>query len=171
MTDVKGRLANRVQLTTDGHKRYLMAVDNAFDGDVDYAMIVKLYGHPEGQGHERKYSAAECMGAEKKTISGNPNEKFVSTSYVERQNLTMGMYMRRFTRLTDAFSKKVENHCYAIALHFLNYNFVKINKSLSVTPAMQAGLMKKPMTLSDVVNLVSEEHTKKRGSYKKRETE
>ncbi len=171
MTDVKSRLANRVQLTTDGHKPYLMAVDHAFDGDVDYAMLVKLYGQPEGQGHERKYSAAECIGAEKKTISGTPNEKFISTSYVERQNLTMRMHMRRFTRLTNAFSKKVENHCHAIALHFAYYNFVKIHKSLRVTPAMQAGLVKRPMTLADIVNLVPEDKPKKRDSYKKREAE
>lgn len=171
MNDVKSRLANRVQLTTDGFKPYLMAVDHAFDGDVDYAMLVKMYGQPEGQGHERKYSAAECIGAEKKVISGTPNKKFVSTSHVERQNLTMRMHMRRFTRLTNAFSKKVENHCYAIALHFVYYNFAKIHKSLSVTPAMQAGLMKKPMTLADIVNLVPEEQPKKRGSYKKKEAE
>jgi IS1 family transposase len=171
MNDVKSRLANRVQLTTDGFKPYLMAVDHAFDGDVDYAMLVKMYGQPEGQGHERKYSAAECIGAEKKVISGTPNKKFVSTSHVERQNLTMRMHMRRFTRLTNAFSKKIENHCHAIALHFVYYNFAKIHKSLSVTPAMQAGLMKKPMTLADIVNLVPEDKPKKRGSYKKREAE
>lgn len=171
MDDVKSRLANRVQLTTDGYKPYLMAVDKAFDGDVDYAMLVKLYGEPDGQGHERKYSAANCIGAEKKTITGNPREQFVSTSYVERQNLTMRMHMRRFTRLTNAFSKKVENHCHAIALHFVYYNFAKIHKSLRVTPAMQADLMKRPMTLEDIVRLVPEEEPKKRGSYKKKGAE
>ncbi|MGL6269734.1 MAG: IS1 family transposase, partial [Chitinophagaceae bacterium] len=126
------------------------------------------YGGAEGvSDNERRYSPATCTGSKKTRVMGDPNPKFVSTSYVERQNLTMRMHIRRFTRLTNAFSKKIENHCYAIALHFVYYNFAKIHKSLSVTPAMQAGLMKKPMTIEDIVTLVPVEAPKKRGSYKK----
>lgn len=155
MQDIKDRLTNRVQLTTDGHKPYLKAVSEAFDYDVDYAMLVKMYGGSEGNSEtERKYSPAECTGCKKTRVMGDPRPKFISTSYIERQNLTMRMHMRRFTRLTNAFSKKVENHCHAIALHFVYYNFVKIHQSLSVTPAMQAGLTKKPMTIEDVVKLI-----------------
>ncbi|MBD0366737.1 MAG: DDE-type integrase/transposase/recombinase [Flavisolibacter sp.] len=168
MKDVAARLANRVQLTTDGHKVYLQAVEDAFDGKIDYAMLVKLYGQAEGEGNEKRYSPAVCIGAEKTIIEGKPREKFISTSYVERQNLTMRMHMRRFTRLTNAFSKKIENHCHALALYFVFYNFVKIHKSLSVTPAMQAGLTKRPMTLEDIAMLADIEAPKKRGSYKKR---
>jgi IS1 family transposase len=168
MLDVADRLANRVQLTTDGHKPYLRAVENAFEYDIDYAMLIKMYGSPDGAtDNERRYSPAACTGAKKTRVMGDPNPKFVSTSYVERQNLTMRMHMRRFTRLTNAFSKKIENHCYAISLHFVYYNFCKIHSSLSVTPAMQSGLMKKPMTIEDIVNLVVVEAPKKRGSYKK----
>ena len=168
MYDVKDRLANRVQLTTDGHKAYLIAVERAFEYHVDYAMLIKMYGGSEGTNdNERKYSPAECTGCKKTRVMGDPRKKFISTSYVERQNLTMRMHMRRFTRLTNAFSKKVENHCYAIALHFVYYNFVKIHQSLSVTPAMQAGLMKKPMTIEDIARLFPEAVVQKRGSYKK----
>ena len=168
MKDVRDRIANRVQLTTDGHRPYLKAVTEAFDYDVDYAMLIKVYGGAEGvTDNERRYSPATCTGSKKTRVMGDPNPKFVSTSYVERQNLTMRMHIRRFTRLTNAFSKKIENHCYAVALHFVYYNFAKIHKSLSVTPAMQAGLMKKPMTIEDIVNLVVVEAPKKRGSYKK----
>jgi IS1 family transposase len=169
MIDVADRLKNRVQLTTDGHRAYLTAVEKAFDNDIDYAQLIKMYGGSEGSSdQEKKYSPAECTGTKKAKISGDPNPKFVSTSYVERQNLTMRMHMRRFTRLTNAFSKKIENHCYAIALHFVYYNFAKIHKSLSVTPAMQAGLTKRVMTLEDIVNLVPVEAPKKRGNYKKK---
>lgn len=171
MQDVAGRLANRVQLTTDAHRAYLDAVEGAFEDNIDYAMLVKIYGAATGESNtERKYSCAECTGTIKKTVSGNPREKFVSTSYVERQNLTMRMHMRRFTRLTNAFSKKLENHCHALALYFVYYNFCKIHKSLSVTPAMQAGLMKKPMMLEDIARLTEalDAAPKKRGSYKKR---
>lgn len=173
MADVKSRLANRVQLTTDGFKSYLQAVDDAFEGEVDYAQLVKIYGTPEGEGSDKRYSPAECIGAEKRVISGNPKEKFISTSYNERQNLNMRMSMRRFTRLTNAFSKKVENHCAAVALHFVYYNFCRIHKSLSVTPAMQAGLMKKPMTLEDIARLLDkpEAAPKKRCPYKKKKAE
>lgn len=156
MQDVAYRLANRVQLTTDGLKAYLQAVENAFEDEIDYAQLVKLYGDLSGSnGHEKKYSPAECTGIEKTVITGNPRKQFISTSYVERQNLTMRMHMRRFTRLTNAFSKKIENHCYAIALHFVYYNFCKIHKSLSVPPAMQAGLIKRIMTIEDIVRLVN----------------
>jgi IS1 family transposase len=154
MHDLKDRLANPVQLTTDGHKPYLQAVENAFEGAIDYAMLIKIYGQPTSSNPtERKYSPNECTGFEIKRISGNPNIAAVSTSYVERQNLTMRMHMRRFTRLTNAFSKKIENHCYAIALHFVYYNFAKIHKTLRVTPAMQAGLMDRWMEISDIVKL------------------
>jgi IS1 family transposase len=169
MYDVKDRLTNRVQLTTDGHKAYLVAVERAFEYDVDYAMLIKMYGNSEGESQtERKYSPNECTGCKKTRVMGDPRKKFISTSYVERCNLTMRMHMRRFTRLTNAFSKKVENHCYAIALHFVYYNFCKIHQSLSVTPAMQAGLTKKPMTIEDIANLVTIEAPKSRGTYKKR---
>src|ERR1051325_6189822 len=159
-----------VQLTTDGHKAYLIAVDRAFDNDIDFAQLVKMYGKNEGiNDQEKKYSPAECTGTKKTRMTGEPNPKFVSTSYVERQNLSMRMHMRRFTRLTDAFSKKIENHGHAISLYFVYYNFCKIHNSLSVTPAMQAGLMKKPMTLEDIANLVPEPVAQKRGNYKKKE--
>lgn len=170
MYDIADRLSNRVQLTTDGHKAYLIAVDRAFDNDIDFAQLVKMYGGSEGMNEqERKYSPAVCTGAKKTRVTGEPNPKFVSTSYVERQNLTMRMHMRRFTRLTNAFSKKIENHCYAIALHFVYYNFAKIHKSLSVTPAMQAGLTKRVMSIEDIARLVTDKTPKKRGNYKKKQ--
>ncbi len=169
MHDVATRLANKVQLTTDGFRAYLDAVEDAFDGDIDYAQLMKLYGSLDGGMNEKRYSPAEYTGQIKKAITGTPREKFISTSYVERQNLTMRMHMRRFTRLTNAFSKKIENHCHAIALHFVYYNFCKVHKSLSVTPAMQAGLMKKPMTLEDIARLTDIQAPEKRGSYKKKE--
>lgn len=154
MNDVAARLANRVQLTTDGHRAYLEAVYGAFENDIDFAQLQKIYGTPEGVSQtERKYSPAECTGIKKYTVSGNPDEKHISTSYVERCNLTMRMGMRRFTRLTNAFSKKVDNHCYAIALHFVHYNFVRIHKTLRVPPAMEAGLIKRIMTIEDIVRL------------------
>jgi IS1 family transposase len=169
MKDVADRLSNRVQLTTDGHKAYLTAVERAFEYDIDYAMLIKMYGNADGtSNNEKRYSPAECTGCKKTKVMGDPNPKFVSTSYVERQNLTMRMHMRRFTRLTNAFSKKIENHCYAIALHFVYYNFVKIHKSISVTPAMQAGLTRKPMTIEDIAMLSNIEAPKVRGNYKKR---
>ena len=169
MKDVASRLANRVQLTTDGHKAYLDAVEDAFDGDIDYAQLVKLYGSLDGGMNEKRYSPADYTGQIKKAVTGNPREKFISTSYVERQNLTMRMSNRRFTRLTNAFSKKIDNHCHSLALYFVYYNFCKVHKSLSVTPAMQAGLTKKPMTLEDIVLLTDVKAPEKRGSYKKKE--
>ena len=153
MDDLRSRLANRVQLTTDGHKAYLEAVEGAFGADVDYATLVKLYGEPTGQrGHEHKYSPAECTGARKVRIEGSPEVAAVSTSHVERQNLTMRMGMRRFARLTNAFSKKLENHLHMLSLYFVNYNFVRVHKSLRMTPAMAAGVSD---TLRDVEWIVS----------------
>jgi len=151
MQDVADRLTNRVQLTTDGLKAYLEAVDQAFGSDVDYAQLVKIYGDaPEG---EKRYSPAKCNGTRKERVMGEPKHKDVSTSYVERANLTMRMCMRRFTRLTNAFSKKIENHELAIALHFMYYNFVRIHKTLRVTPAMEAGITKKLWSVEDLVRL------------------
>jgi len=150
--DMASRLANRVQLTTDGHKAYLEAVDAAFGSDVDYAMLIKIYGN---EGHtkqdQRRYSPAECTGSEKRRIIGNPDMENVSTSYVERANLTMRMHMRRFTRLTNAFSKKLENHMHAISLYFMFYNFCKIHKTLRVTPAMEAGITDHVCDLEEVI--------------------
>ena len=153
MDDLSGRLANRVQLTTDGHKAYLEAVEGAFGADVDFAQLVKLYGDSTGhKGHEKKYSPAECTGTKKRRVEGNPDIKHVSTSYVERQNLTMRMGMRRFTRLTNAFSKKLENHLLMLSLYFVHYNFVRIHKTLRCTPAMAAGVTD---TLHDMEWIVS----------------
>ena len=154
MNDIASRLTKRIQLTTDGHKAYLEAVTDNFGSQIDYAMLVKLYGKEgEGKTAEKKYSPSRYTGSRKTNISGKPDEDYISTSYVERCNLTMRMGMRRFTRLTNAFSKKLENHCYAIALHFVYYNFVKIHKSLRVPPAMQAGLIKRLMSIEDIVRL------------------
>jgi IS1 family transposase len=147
--DLAKRLANRVQITSDGHKPYLEAIEGAFGGDVDYGMLIKIYGPaPEGQ---RRYSPAECIGAHKERIEGNPDPKHISTSYVERQNLTMRMQMRRFTRLTNAFSKKVENHALSVALHYMHYNFCRIHKSLRVTPAIAAGVTDRLWSVTDIV--------------------
>ena len=152
MNNLAGRLANRVQLTTDGHRPYLEAVEGAFGADVDYAILNKLYGHePDG---ERRYSPATCVGVKQARITGRPDPRHMSTSYVERQNLTMRMNMRRFTRLTNGFSKKVENHAHAVSLYFMHYNFVRIHKSLRVTPAMAAGVTNKLWELEDVLDLV-----------------
>ena len=162
MQDVAARLKNRVQLTTDGHKPYLKAVENAFEGAIDYAMLIKIYGQPTGGTNptERKYSPNECTGFEIKRICGNPDIAAVSTSYVERQNLSIRMGNRRFTRLTNAFSKKIENNRHALAIFFVYYNWVRIHKTLRVTPAMEAGLTNKLMEVSDMVKLV-ERYTEK----------
>ena len=147
MSDLRSRLANRVQITTDGHKVYLWAVEDAFRSEVDYAMLVKLYGQqPES---ETKYSPAKCIAAEAHVIQGNPDPAKISTSFAERQNLTMRMNMRRFTRLTNAFSKKLENHVYALALYFMHYNFARPHKT------MASGLTDKIWQISDIVNLTS----------------
>jgi len=172
MQDVASRLSNRVQLTTDGHKAYLEAEQGAFGSAVDYAQLVKIYGAtPAPAG---RYSPAECTGIKKITVEGKPDKAHVSTSYVERQNLTMRMHMRRFTRLTNAFSKKVENHAYAVALHFVYYNFVKMHKTLRCSPAMAAGISSRLWEVSDIVALVEKAEAPaapvKRGPYKPRQT-
>ena len=152
MDDLAHRLTNRVQITTDGHKAYLEAVEGAFGSDVDYAMLVKLYGAaPEG---EKRYSPADCIGIRKTRIEGDPDPAHVSTSYAERNNLNVRMHSRRMTRLTNAFSKKIENHAHAMALHFLYYNFVRIHKTLKTTPAMAAGVTKRLWEMSDVVDIL-----------------
>ena len=169
MDDLASRLDTRVQLTTDGHKAYLEAVEGAFGGDIDYAMLVKLYGAaPESV--KGRYSPAECVGARKRSVEGDPDPKHISTSYTERHNLTMRMSMRRFTRLTNAFSKKIENHCHALALYFVWYNFVRIHKSLRVTPAMAAGVTDTLRDMEWIVSLIDARISKpgRRGSYEKR---
>ncbi|MBI1953317.1 MAG: DDE-type integrase/transposase/recombinase [Candidatus Omnitrophica bacterium] len=153
MKDLAGRLANRVQLTTDGHKAYLEAVEDAFGGEIDYAMLQKIYGTEKPEG-EVRYSPAQCMGAKRAFITGKPEYEHVSTSYVERQNLSMRMGMRRFTRLTNGFSKKIQNHAHAIALYFMHYNFVRIHKTLRVTPAMAAGITDRLWGLDDIMGLL-----------------
>lgn len=146
-------MANRIQLSSDGHKAYLMAVDNAFAGEVDYAMLVKLYKNTSAKNQDYKYSTGECCGAIKGAVRDDPDSDHISTSFVERQNLTMRMGMRRFTRLTNGFSKKVENHAYAVALHYMHYNFGRIHKTLRVTPAMQAGIADHVWTLDEIAKL------------------
>jgi IS1 family transposase len=155
MNNVALRLNTKVQLTTDGLKAYLEAVTDAFGSRIDFAQLVKIYGGTgDGVSTEKKYSPAECTGAKKNVVSGNPDEKHISTSYVERQNLTIRMSNRRFTRLTNAFSKKIDNHCHALALHFVYYNFVRQHKTLRVTPAMAAGISKRFYSIEDIVRLV-----------------
>lgn len=153
MQDCAGRITGRVQITTDGHKAYLEAVESAFGADVDYAQLQKIYG--ASLETETRYSPATCIGCEMKQVSGNPDPKHVSTSYVERQNLTMRMHMRRFTRLTNGFSKKLDNHGYAVALHFMYCNFVRIHSTLRVTPAMESGLSNHAWELAELVGLLS----------------
>jgi len=150
--DLKARLAGRVQLTTDGLKHYKVAVEDAFGSEIDFAQLVKIYGAPEQT--EARYSPARCMGTRVARVTGNPEAGHVSTSYVERQNLTMRMQMRRFTRLTNAFSKKVENHEHAVALHFMHYNFCRIHQTLRITPAMQAGVSDHVWSLEEVIGLL-----------------
>ena len=167
MQDLASRLSNRVQLTTDDHRPYLEAVENAFRGDIDYAMLVKHYG-PSSNIDQRSYSPSEFVSAEPRKINGNPDINKVSTSYVERQNLTMRMGMRRLTRLTNGFSKKVKNLEHAVSLHFMHYNFARIHKTLRVTPAMEAGISDHVWSLEDIVALIPEPVATKRGPYKKR---
>lgn len=152
MDDLASRLANRVQLTTDGHRVYLQAVEDAFGSEIDYAMLVKIYG--DDAANDTKYSPAECIGCQTVGITGRPDPKHVSTSFVERQNLTMRMMMRRFTRLTNGFSKKVENHAWAIALHYMHYNFCRIHKTLRVTPAMAAGVSDHVWDIAEIAELL-----------------
>lgn len=153
MRDVRSRLANRVQLTTDGHRPYFLAVPDAFGDDVDFARLIKIYGKPEGF-KSRKDVPDTCIGCTKDPQIGNPDPKHISTSFVERQNLSMRMGMRRFTRCTNAFSKKLENHCHAVALHFMHYNFCRVHQTLRVTPAMEAGLSDHVWGLEEVVALL-----------------
>lgn len=153
MKDLAYKLANRVQLTTDGHKMYLEAVESAFGGDIDFSQLIKLYEQsPDG---EKRYSPARCTGTRKIKINGSPDKEKVSTSYVERQNLTMRMSMRRFTRLTNGFSKKVENLFYAVSLHFMYYNFCRIHQTLRVTPAMEANITDHVWDIKDILNLLN----------------
>ncbi len=168
LDDLAGRLANRVQVTTDGLKVYLEAVEGAFGADVDYAMLVKLYG--KGLEDESRYSPAECIAAIPTVVTGNPDPTYISTSYVERQNLTMRMCVRRFTRLTNAFSKKMENHVAAVTLYFMYYNFARIHKTLLCTPAMEAGVSDRLWSIEDIVRLAEAAMPKpgKRGPYNKR---
>src|SRR6056297_360397 len=168
--DLCARLATRVQLTTDGHRAYLEAVEGAFGGDIDYAMLIKLYGDLGGKTAERKYSPAECTGIKKRSVEGRPDEAHISTSYVERQNLKMRMGMRRFTRLTNGFSKKLENHLHMLSLYFVHYNFVRVYKSLRMTPAMAAGVSDTLHDMEWIVGLIDAQAPapKKRGPYKKK---
>lgn len=172
MFNLAGRLANRVQLTTDGHGAYFKAVGDAFAADVDYAMLVKMYGEPTGsKGHERRHSPAECTGAKKEPIFGKPDPARVSTSHVERQNLSMRMGMRRFARLTNGFSKKLENHLHMLSLYFVHYNFVRVHKSLRMTPAMAAGVAYKLHDMAWLVEVIDAAATalKPRGPYRKKD--
>ena len=152
LTDLRARLKNRIQLTSDGHRAYLVGVAGSFGDDVDFAQLVKLYGREPGG--ERRYSPPACIGAVPHAVYGDPDPKHISTSFAERANLTMRMNMRRFTRLTNAFSKKVENHAHAVALHMMYYNFVRIHKTLKVTPAMAAGVTDKLWEIGDVVKML-----------------
>ena len=155
MDDVASRLANRVQMTTDGHKAYLEAIEGSFGADIDYAQLIKVYGNaPET--FKGRYSPADCTGIVRRTVEGRPDEKHISTSFVERQNLTMRMQMRRFTRLTNGFSKKIENHMHMVALYTVWYNFIRIHKTLRVTPAMEAGLSETIWDMEDLVRIMDE---------------
>jgi IS1 family transposase len=154
MLDCRERIIGNPQITTDAHKPYLKAVEEAFGGDADYAMLHKIYGASNEPEH--RYSPATCIGCDMKTVSGDPDPAHVSTSYVERQNLTMRMSIRRFTRLTNGFSKKLENHGHAVALYFIHYNFCRIHKTLRVTPAMEAGLSDHVWTLEDLISILGD---------------
>jgi IS1 family transposase len=154
MQDCARRIQGRVQITTDGHKAYLEAVEDAFGADIDYAQLQKIYGAPT-DAEMRRYSPAQCIGADMKVVSGDPDPKHVSTSYVERHNLTMRMGMRRFTRLTNGFSKKIENHAAMVAIHAVYYNFGRIHKTLRITPAMAAGLTDHVWSLEEIIGLLS----------------
>jgi len=172
MDDLRARLSNRVQLTTDGHKAYLEAVEGAFGADVDYAQLVKLYGSVGGNGPEKRYSPADCTGIKKVRREGNPDIAHVSTSHVERMNLSIRMQNRRFTRLTNAFSKKLDNHIHALALYFAFYNFCRIHKTLRMSPAMAAGITDRLWSLDDIVAKMDAmaPSPAKRGPYKKRDS-
>jgi len=162
INDLRARIVNRIQLTSDGHRPYLSAVEDAFGEDVDYAVLQKIYGvDPQA---ERRYSPPICLGCDVKIVAGEPNPKHISTSYVERQNLTMRMHMRRFTRLTNAFSKKFENHVHMVALYTVFYNFVKVHKTLRVTPAMEAGVSDHVWSMAEIVGLLEGAETIERSA-------
>jgi IS1 family transposase len=167
MEDVASRVTSRIQLTTDGHRAYAEAVEGAFGMDVDYAMLIKLYGSDTAL--DRRYSTGQCIGTQTAVLAGAPDPNHISTSYVERLNLTTRMQVRRFTRLTNAFSKKLENHEAAIALHFMHYNFCRVHKTLRVTPAMEAGLAGHVWSVEELVAILPEPVAKKRGSYRPRQ--
>jgi IS1 family transposase len=169
MQDCASRIKGRVQITTDGHRAYLEAVEDAFGADIDYAQLQKIYGAPT-DAEMRRYSPAQCIGADMKVVSGDPDPNHVSTSYVERHNLTMRMSMRRFTRLTNGFSKKVQNHAAMVAVYAVHYNFARIHKTLRITPAMQAGLSDHVWSLEEIVMMADGYMPKAapRGPYKKR---
>ncbi len=166
MRDAADRMVGRPQITTDAYRPYLQAIEDAFGTEVDYAQMHKIYGAPSPD-HSR-YSPATCIGCDMKTVMGDPDPQHVSTSYVERQNLTMRMSMRRFTRLTNGFSKKLENHGHAAALFYIHYNFCRIHKTLRVTPAMEAGLTDHVWSLEELLALLPDAKPAKRGPYKKR---
>jgi IS1 family transposase len=155
MQDLASRVSNRIQLTSDGLRLYVAAVEGAFGFGVDYAQLIKVYG-AASDSPETRYSPATCIGCESKVVIGNPDPKHISTSYVERQNLTMRMSMRRFTRLTNGFSKKLENLRHAVAIHYMHYNFCRIHKTLRVTPAMEAGLANHVWSIEDLIELLNE---------------
>jgi IS1 family transposase len=168
VADLRKRLANRVQITTDGHRAYLGAINAQPDWDVDYAQLIKHYG-PAPEGPERRYSPAECVGTSTEVVRGVPEYQHVSTSYAERANLTLRMGCRRFTRLTNAFSKKVENHAWAVALHLMHYNFARIHKTLRITPAMAAGVTDHVWSLEEIAEFGKPVAPANRGPYKKRQ--
>ena len=163
--DLAGRLSSRIQLTTDGLRVYVNAVEEAFGSEIDYAMLSKVYAASQ---EETRYSPAEIVGCERTRVMGGPDPRYISTSYVERQNLGMRMGMRRFTRLTNGFSKKLENHAYAVALYFMYYNFAKVHGTLRVTPAMEAGVSDHVWSIEEITALIPEPVATKRGPYKKR---
>lgn len=169
LEDVQARVKSRMQLTTDGHASYLSAIEGVFGAAIDYAQLVKHYGgEGDATSPEKRYSPAVCTGASKQPVSGTPDKAHISTSYVERQNLNMRMGMRRFTRLTNAFSKKIENHCHSLALYFLYYNFVRIHKTLKVTPAMAAGVSDRLWAMEDIVALIDVRDERKKAKPAKR---
>jgi IS1 family transposase len=156
LSDLAGRMASRIQLTSDGWRPYKEAVADVFLDDVDYAQLVKIYGEDPSAQAEKRYSPAECIGAERRVLIGKPDKKHISTSYVERQNLNIRMGLRRFTRLTNAFSKKMQNHCHALAIYFMHYNFCRIHQTLRVSPAMAAGVTAELWDMTDVVRMIDE---------------
>ena len=162
MQDLANRLTNRVQLTTDGHRAYLSAVEDALGSNVDYAMLVKLYGSDRES--EVRYSPGECIGCREIVVSGKPDPQHISTSYIERQNLTMRMQMRRFTRLTNGFSKKLENHIASIALHYMHYNFCRVHQTLRVTPAMEAGVADHIWTITEMLSILDSKQSENKAA-------